>query len=960
MRLVKSPRTAELAAVERTLRAAASGQGGALLIRGEAGIGKTELIGRVLDRAEGLRRLRTVGREFDTELPFTALHELCQPLLPYLETLPGPQRAAVEVAFALRDGTTPDRFRLSVAVLGLLSAAAEEQPIVCAVDDAQWLDPASAQVLAFVARRVEHDPVAFLFAVREPGVPALLDGLPELSLTGLGKEDALALLTSRLRTPLDERVRDQIIAEARGNPLALLELPRSVGTAELAGGFGLPNALPVPARIEAGYRERLATLPEDTRRLLLLAAAEPLGDPVLLWRAAEEMDIPSEAADPAAAAGLLDIGVRVRFRHPLVRSAIYRAAAPEDRRTAHRVLAGITDPLVDPDRRAWHRGQSVLLPDEGIAAELERAAERASARGGIAAAAGFLERATVLTPDPARRAERAFEAADRKHWAGDNEAAAGLLATAKAGPNDERQQVLIELLAARMSIGAGPGTKDPTAALDGAQRLKAYDRERAHGVFTAGFVTAMRAGRLGRPGLLADTARQLATTLEEPSGEYPKLRNLLLRALISRETEGYAKAVPSLREAVGAYLSASEQGDHYLHWATLAAATAMDLWQHDDWRTLCERQVLLIHRTGTLLALPSALHYLAYAHILAGEFQDAEALVAQAFTFDPSGNPSGPPFGDLLLRAWRGDEEGTAALAERVTDSARKSGEGHGLSVVDGANAVLFNGIGRYDAAYEAAAEVCQYDEVGFLSFIPHELVEAAARSGRHRLAKPVLERFAERTDTSGTDLAIGLQLYARALLADDTSAEDLYREAIDRLSRTSATVYLARAHLIYGEWLRRTARRGDARAQLRIAYEKLSGMGAAGFAGRAARELSACGERPHRPAASPRDLLTPQELQIARLVAGGATSKEAAAQLFLSPRTVHAHLRNIFKKLGITSRLQLRDLRLDSPEGSRQAQDPHPGDGPEGSDDLREPEHPDDGVVGEAEPENRSDPGRL
>jgi DNA-binding CsgD family transcriptional regulator len=562
----------------------------------------------------------------------------------------------------------------------------------------------------------------------------------------------------------------------------------------------------------------------------------------------------------------------------------------------------------------------------------------------VAAAAGFLERATALTPDPGSRAVRALNAARFKYWAGDNEAATGLLAIARTGRGDERHQAHVELLAAQIFISSGPRLKDPSPLLDVARKLETYDRPMAHGTYIVAFVTAMRAGRLGPPGLLTDTARQLAEALEGGSSASSEPPDLLLRALIMREIEGITAAIPSLRRAVGAFLSGTEQQTGRFHpWAALAGAAAMDLWEHDAWRTLSERQVLVIRRTGVLAALPSALHYLAYAHVLAGEFQDAEALIAEATTIDPTGNPTGPPFADLALRAWRGDQEGTAALVERMIGPARESGEGHSLSVIDGANAVLCNGLGRYDAAFEAAAEVCRYDELGFSAFISPELIEAAARSGRHRLAKPVLENFAERTEASGTDLAIGLQMYARALLADGTDAEDLYRAAIDRLARTRATAYLARAHLVYGEWLRRAARRGDARAQLRIAYEKLSAMGAAGFAERAARELSACGERPHRPAAPPRDLLTPQELQIARLVAGGATSKEAAEQLFLSPRTVHAHLRNIFKKLGITSRLQLRDLPLDSPKDPRT--DPVSGDGPEEPDDPREADRPaDDG----------------
>jgi len=904
------------------MRAAAAGQGGTMVIRGEAGIGKTELLEHVLGRAEGLRLVRAAGREFEREFPFTGLHELCRPLLAWSETLPAPQRAAVEVAFALREGATPDRFRLGLGVLGLLSAAAREQPVVCAVDDAQWLDHASAQVLAFVARRVEHEPVLFLFAVREPAEETvLLGGLPTLTLTGLGAEDALALLASQMHAPLDERIRDQIVAEARGNPLALLELPRSVRRAELAGGFGLPKALPVPVRIEAGYRERLAALPEDARRLLLLAAAEPLGDPVLLWRAAEGLGIGAGAAVPAEAAHLLEIGVRVRFRHPLVRSAVYGAATPDERRVAHGALAEVTDPRADPDRRAWHRAQSVLGPDEGIAAELENAAVRASARGGLAAAAGFLERATALTPGPARRAERALTAARLKHWAGAPEAATELLAIARAGPLDGLRGALAEVLTAQISVTIG--AKDPAPLLDAAREVEVHEPLMARDVYVEAFLVAMRAGRLGAEGLLTDTAREIAKALDTAPLMPAPRADRLLRALIKRATDGYAAAVPAMREAIDAFLTAAEAPNPRSRWLPIVTGVAIDLWDLESWRVIAEHHVRITRRKGALITLPSGLHLLAAAYLVAGEFQDAEALVAEANLIEPTGNPAGPPFADLALRAWRGDEEGVAKLAERVTESAHESGEGHFLTVLDGTHAVLYNGVGRYDAAFQYAARACRHDEVGFSALNPIEFVEAAARSGRHRQAGPVLARFVDRTDASGTDLAIGLQLNARALLTDGAEAGDLYEQSIHRLTQTHAVAYLGRTHLVYGEWLRREARRADAKTQLRIAYEMLAAIGAAGFAARAARELAACGEPAHRPAAEPADLLTPQELQVARLVADGATSKEAASQLFLSPRTVHAHLRSIFKKLGLTSRRQLRDLRLNPPEHPR----PSPGD---------------------------------
>jgi DNA-binding CsgD family transcriptional regulator/tetratricopeptide (TPR) repeat protein len=508
-------------------------------------------------------------------------------------------------------------------------------------------------------------------------------------------------------------------------------------------------------------------------------------------------------------------------------------------------------------------------------------------------------------------------AARLERWAGNAEAASGLLTIARTGLHDERHQAFVDLLTAQISIATGPGLKDPAPLLDAARKLEAYDRLLAQETYLEAYVTALRASRLGPPGLLADTARELAKVLAAAPAESPTPPDLMLEALITRALEGYAAAAPSLRRVVAAFLARTGQADRHQGWAGLAAAMAMDLWEHDHWRAICERQTRLIRRKGELTTLPGALHYLAYAHILAGEFRDAEALIAEAITIDPTGNSSGPPFADLLLRAWRGDQGRTAALIEQMIGPAHETGEGHYLSVIDGANAVLYNGIGRYNDAFAAAVRTHEDDEAGFSSFIRPELVEAAARSGRHRLAEPVLEHFTEQTNASGADLAIGLQLYARALLTDGPGAEDLYRNAISKLARTRATPYFARAHLVYGEWLRREARRGDARIQLRIAYENLSEIGAAGFTARAARELSACGERPNRPAANPIDLLTPQEHQIARLVAAGATSKEVAEQLYVSPRTVHAHLRSIFKKLEITSRLQLRDLQLHSPDSA-------------------------------------------
>lgn len=905
-------RQAERSAVRRLLRATLTGRGGALVIRGEAGIGKTELLEGVLATVPGLGQMHVAGREFETDLPFTALHELCKPMLARLGTLPDPQRAALEVAFALRDGATPDRARAGLAVLGLLSDAARERPIVCVVEDAQWLDQASAEILTFVARRVEAEPVAFLFALRDPAASGAFDGLPAQTLGRLGNDDALALLNSRIHAPLDQRIRDQIIAEARGNPLALLELQRYVEPAALAGGFGLPDAVRVPEHIEAGYRKRLAALPAETQKLLLIAAAESLGEPTLFWRAAERLGIDAGAAAPAEAAGLFDLGVRVRFHHPLVRPAVYHAASPDDRRAVHRALADVTDPLVDPDRRAWHRGRSVFVPDEAVAEELERSVDRAHAHGGMAAAAAFLERAAALTSDPARRTTRALAAARYKHRAGAVDAAAGLLATAVAGPLDGRQRALAEVLSAQIADHGGHGGTATPLLLGAAEKLEGYDRPLAHQTYLEAFAATLRAGRLGEGGLLPKISRAARATLTMTDQERPGPPDLFLEALSTQAIDGHAAAVPVLRKAVGAFLDGTGEHEHADHWLWLASGAVADLCDDEEWIAVTERHVRLARRFGALLVLPNALRNLALVHIHTGEFAAAAALIDEAYAVleeDPISS-----WLDPVLPAWRGDAERVSSVIETIVPVARERAQGMVLTVLDYANAVLHNGIGRYDVALQAARTAYRHDAFGFGSLLPPELVEAAARAGQPRLAEPALDQLIERTNASGTDWALGIQLRSRALLTDGPRAEALYQKAIDRLERTRLVPYLARTHLVYGEWLRRQARRTDARIHLRIAHEKLTAIGADGFAARAARELAACGERPRKSADNPFDLLTAQELQIALLVADGATSKEAAGRLFISPRTVDAHLRNIFKKLDLTSRRQLRTLRPNRP----------------------------------------------
>ncbi|WP_329249988.1 AAA family ATPase [Actinoallomurus sp. NBC_01490] len=909
-------RRAEREAVERLLVQARGGRSGLLVVRGEAGIGKTALLEHVRDAASGFRVERAVGVESEMEFAFAGLHQLCAPMLDRLGALPDLQQAALGVALGQRAGDPPARLLVGLTTLSLLAEAAEERPLLCLVDDAQWLDEASAQTLAFVARRVEAERLALLFALRDPGPvpegPEAFAGLPELRLGGLGEADARALLAAAVHAPLDEGVRDRIIAEARGNPLALLELPRGAEPAhlaELAGGFGLPDALSVPRRIEDSFQRRSGSLPAETQSLLLVAAAEPLGDTSLLWRAAEHLGIGAEAATPAVTAGLLEIGARVRFAHPLVRSAIYRSAAPVERRRTHHALAEATDPQADPDRRAWHRAQAVPGADETVAAELEHSAGRARARGGPAAAAAFLEQATALTPDSAERARRALAAAHAKHQAGGPEAALELLTVAAAGPLDALQHARVELLRAQIAFVLTRGSDVPGMLLDAAKRLAPLDAALARETYLEAIEAAIHAGPLGQGRGVPEVAE--AARAAPPPPMPPGPVDLLLDGLVTRFTQGYEASVPGLQRALeamrGHRLGVDSDGRRELWLACRIAIMLFD----DEVDVLTGRYVRFARDVGALATLATALNFHATMIVGNGELARTAELIAEETAITQSTGTPSLPHARLTLAAWRGRQAEASELYTAAVRDATGRGEGTVVTLAQYAMAVLHNGLGNYDAALAAAAGPCEYDELAHSSVALPELIEAAVRAGEPAHAAAALERLSPRTRASGTQWALGVEARSRALTSTGPAAEELYREAIERLGRCRRATDLARAHLVYGEWLRREGRRQAAREQLRTAHRLLSEMGVEAFAERAARELRATGEQPRKRTAQAADALTARELHIARLVATGATSKEIAAQLFLSPRTIDAHLRNIFGKLDITSRRQLRNLQL-------------------------------------------------
>jgi DNA-binding CsgD family transcriptional regulator/tetratricopeptide (TPR) repeat protein len=888
--------------LDRLLDAVRAGESRALVVRGEAGVGKTALLDHLVDRAQGCRVARASGVESEMELPFAGLQQLCAPMLDQSGRLPGPQREALRIAFGLAAGDPPDRFFVGLAVLGLLSDVAEGTPLVCVVDDAQWLDQASAQTLAFVARRLFAESVAMVIGARGSGPERALGGLPELLVEGLSDGDSRVLLDSVVHGPLDERIRERIVAETRGNPLAVLELPRGLTPAELAGGFGRPDALPLPGRIEESFRRRLEALPADTRQLLLVAATEPVGDPALVWGAAERLGIGVEAA--AAAAGLLDVGVRVVFRHPLVRSAAYRSASMEERQSVHAALAEVSDHARDPDRRAWHRACATSGLDEEVAADLERSAGRGQARGGLAAAAAFLERAAQLTPDPARRARRMLAAARAKHHAGAPDVALDLLSEAQAGPLDALERAQAQVLRAGIAFTTNRGGDAAPLLLDAARQLEALDVTLARETYLDALLAAQFAGRLA-PGVVLEVAEAARAAPPAPA---PRAPDLLLDGFAVRINVGHRRAAPLLRRAIDAFLGGDATENGGFRWLWLAMEAAQEVWDHDAWHDLAVRLMGTVRAAGALSVLPLASNAIIVAEIYAGELSAAESGIDEAQIANETTGSRLAPYGALVLLAWRGREAELMALIETTLEEIVPRGEGIGVSTCQWLVALVRNSLGHYEQALEAARQVVDPPRTldWTLTATLPELVEAAARSGKAQDARTALEQFTELARPSGSDWGLGLEARCRALLSEPVAAEPLYREAIERLGRTRVRGEHARAHLLYGEWLRRQRRRTDAREQLRAAHRMFMSMGMEAFAERAARELLATGETARKRTVQTKDDLTPRESQIARLARDGLSNSEIGARLFISPRTVEYHLHKVFAKLDISSRNEL------------------------------------------------------
>jgi DNA-binding CsgD family transcriptional regulator len=896
-------RQAECEALERLLKAVRAGESRALAVCGEAGVGKTFLLEYLVERAPGCRVARAAGVQSEMELPYAGLHQLCAPMLEILQRLPAPQNDALATAFGLRAGPAPDRFLVGLAVLGLLAEVAAERPLICVIDDAHWLDHSSAQALAFAARRLRAESVGLLIAARTSEMSAEWSGLPRLVLGGLADDEARALLASAVPGVVDERILDRIVAETRGNPLALLELPRGMTPAELAGGFGSPRATALPQQIEDSFRRQLTPLPAGTRQLLLVAAAEPVGDPVLVWRAAQVLGITVAAAMPAA--GLVEIAAQVRFRHPLVRAAIYNTATPQERQNVHRALAEATDPEAEPDRRAWHKAQSAPGPDEGIAADLEHSAGRARARGGLAATAAFLTRAVELTPEPQRRAERALAAAKATHQAGSPDTALNLLSIAEAGPLDELSRAHVQHVRGQIAFARQRGRDAAPLLLQAARLLEPLDVPLARETYLDALLAARFAGSFGHGDSMRVVAEAAAGA--PPAPHPPRAADLLLDALAVRYVDGYAAAAPMMTRALSAFCDAQISSEEGLRRFHLVCMTAMDLWDHETWHVLSSRMLRLTREAGALTTLHMALAARSLAHTYTGQLSEAAALAEEQETLTEATRTRHASHSALMRVAWQGREAETMQLIDEITAEALKRREGFSLTIAGWAHALLCNGLSRYEEALVAARQAREQTAAGAAAWEALvELIEAATRSGETVAAADALTLLSQMTRASGTDWALGIEARSCALLNTGHVAETAYLEAIDRLASTPIRGELARAHLLYGEWLRRERRRADAREQLFTAHEMFAAMGMEAFAQRATRELLAAGGTARQCTIESNTELTTQEAQIARLVREGLTNNEISVRLIISPRTVEWHLSRIFGKLNITSRRQL------------------------------------------------------
>ncbi len=895
--------------VDRVLAAARAGLSGVLVLRGEPGIGKTALLDYAVAAAAELEISRIEAIESEMELGFAGLHQLLVPFLGEIGTLPPPQRDALSSAFGLIHNGPPDRFLVALATLTLLAHTARPRGLLCVIDDAQWLDRESAAVLTFVARRLHADSIAILFGVRDPSEPQTsFDDLPSIQVKGLSAPEGRQLLSAEIPR-LDDEVSNRIVAETQGNPLALMEVSRELTPGQQSGTAPLPDPLPLGRQLESRFLRQVHRLSADTQTLLLTAAADPTGDPTLLWRAGHELGFGPDAAAPAQAEDLIMVGPVIRFRHPLIRSATYYSATPIERRRVHRALAAVTDPGQDPDRRAWHLSEATAEPDEAVAAELERAATRATTRGGWAASVAFLTRAAVLSPGQRSQARRLLAAASAEITAGAPDHAQLLLDRSLAHLDGSLQHGLAKRAQGAIYHALNQPAEAAAVLLAAAGDLAPLDVRLARAALLDALAATAIAGPLAISGATSLDVALAARDVPLIAGEAPGAGDLLLDADVTLILDGHQAAAPLVRRAVTTLSRDPSESAEMLVWLAAGCRLAGVIGDDATMYTLAVRMERQARRQGALLALSTSLIHLGTVEMFEGSLDAAQARFTERGAIEAA-QESDCSLGNLLVKAWRGLEHETLAEADSVTRTARRRGQGWQLAWADYAVCVMELSVGRYAEALASTPNSFE-DNLHVSAFALADYIEAAVRSDHCGAGREALARMTARLPSDGSPVALGLLARSRALLASDQEAEGFYAEAIGRLATSPSSLHLARTQLLYGEWLRRRKRRIEARQQLRAAFTRFGEIGAAGFAERARLELVATGETARKRSPETRNDLTPQETQIAELASRGATNPEIAAKLFISPSTVDYHLRKVFRKLDVTSRRQLASAFL-------------------------------------------------
>ena len=904
-------RATESEAVQGVLTSVRGGFSATLVLRGEAGIGKTALLEFAIESAWDFQVLRVTGIESEMELGFAALHQLVRPLSTAIENLPGPQQRALASAFGLAEGPAPDRFLVGLAILTLLSEASNERRLLCVVDDAQWLDQASAEVLAFVARRLHADRIAFLFAVREPSEHHVdLEGLSSLRVPALSPVAAREVITGLVTGSLDWSVGGKIAERAAGNPLALVEMTRELSADQLAGAALLPDPLPLGEDVQQRYWRRVAALPVPQQEFLLLAAAEPSGDLDLLERAVAHLGLDPDVARSAEISGLVDFAGRVAFRHPLIRSAVYTGAPYQARRRVHAAIAAVSDQERDVDRIAWHLSAAALAPDEDIAVLLERSADRAKSRGGFSAGAAFLRRAAELTPDTGRRAERLLAAAGAEFASGRADKALALLDQATPDLYAPRQQAAGLQLRGGIQSALGEGNRASSTLLQAAQALAPLDPSASLDTLVDGLIAAFYSGRSARLEALEALANARTADPAAESAEPPSIPVLILDGYTALLSGDYVKAGSLLRRLVSVLVADDLPDDQGLHWYGYGMWCACELFDFDAWQHMADRWVAICREKGALMTLPLALDYLGTVqaftgYLSAGETSNAEGRDILSATGNPDRLGSSRAV-ELIAPMYRGRAvEVRQAATAMLRDSAER-GQGAGFYYSHYVLAMLEISVHNYDIALGHARVILDDNGPYFGGMILPEAVEAAVHCDDQVTADLALERLTVRAEMGGTEMALGLLARCRALVTRDDGSEALYTEAIQHFENCRNPLQLARTHLLFGEWLRRRRRRLEAREHLQEAHNLFENIGVVKFTERARLELAATGVQAREHTVRTNDQLTERESQIASLVAAGATNAQVATQLFISSNTVDYHLRHIYRKLGVSSRTKM------------------------------------------------------